>query len=161
MEIEISQSIFLPKIARVSQARLADVDCRHTSIRFAQRMNGRLGRSAAGDEDLSICPRRLRRPQQKGQCPMPIGVPIELAVPIQVDDRRRIRVAFVEGAHLIGGIGGHRCSRLLPSHMRLSAPSFGNRTGRPPENPYGRPPLRFGWATSGWAPAACEARRRD
>src|SRR5271155_1205476 len=79
MQSEVSPSIFLLKIARVAQARLADVDCRHTSIRFAQRMNGRLGRSAAGDQDLSICPRRIRWPQQKGQCPTPIRVPIKLA----------------------------------------------------------------------------------
>src|SRR5205823_10660182 len=82
MEIEISQSILLLKIARVSQARLADVDCRHTSVRFAERMNGRLGRSAAGDQDLSICRRRLRWPQHQGQSPTPVGVPLEVAVRI-------------------------------------------------------------------------------
>ena len=64
MEIEISQSIFLLKIASAAQAGFADVDCRHTSIRFAQRMNGRLGRSAAGHQDLSICPLLVRWPQQ-------------------------------------------------------------------------------------------------
>ena len=102
MEIEISQSIFLLKIARVAQAGLADVDCRHPRIGLAQRMNGSLRCSAAGDQDLSICPRLLRRPQQKGRCPAPIRVAIELAVPIEVVDRRRIRVAFVESAHRVG-----------------------------------------------------------
>src|SRR6266851_461846 len=77
MESEVSQPIFSLKIARVTQAVLADVDCRHTSIRFAQRMNGSLGCSAAGDQDLSICPWLFSRPQQKRQCPAPIGVAIE------------------------------------------------------------------------------------
>src|SRR5712691_2063770 len=122
MDSEVSQPIFSLKIARVTQAGFADVDSRHTSIRFAQRINGSLGCSAAGDQDLAICPLLVRWPQQKGQCPPPIGVPIEVAVSIQVADRRRIRVAFVEGAHLVSRIGGHRFSRLLPSHMRLSAP---------------------------------------
>src|SRR5690349_12345421 len=131
MEIEISQSIFSLQIARVAQAGLADVDCGDPCIGFTQRMNGSLGCSAAGDQDLSICPWLLRWPQHEGQCPTPIGVPIEVAVPIKVADRRRIRVVLVEGAHRVGRIGGHRCSRLLPSHMRLSAPSSGNRIGRP------------------------------
>ena len=129
MEIEISQAIFSLEIARVAQAGLADVDCRHTSIGFAQRMNGSLGCSAAGDQDLSICPGFLRWPQQEGQCPTPIRVAIEVAVSIEVADRRRIRAALVESAHRVGRIGGRRCSRLLPSHMRLFAPRK-RRAGR-------------------------------
>ena len=62
MEIENSQSIFLLKIARVVQTGLADVDRRDMSIGLAQRMDGSLRCSAAGDQDLSICPRRLSRP---------------------------------------------------------------------------------------------------
>src|SRR5208282_1152961 len=101
MESEVLQAIFSLKIARVAQAGLADVDCRYTSIGLAQRMDGSLRRSTAGDQDFSICSRLLRRPQQKGQCPTPIGLPIELAVPIEVADRRRIRVALVKGSHCI------------------------------------------------------------
>src|SRR5271167_1428822 len=101
MKIEVLQAIFSLKIARVAQAGLADVDCRYTSIGLAQRMDGSLRRSTAGDQDFSICSRLLRRPQQKGQCPTPIGLPIELAVPIEVADRRRIRVALVKGSHCI------------------------------------------------------------
>ena len=142
--------IFLLKIARMAQAGFADVDCRHLSVRLAQRMDGSLRRSAAGDQDLSICPRLLRWPQQKGQCPTPIRVPIELAMPIEVVDRRRIRVALVKSAHLVGWIGGRRCSRLLRSHMRLFAPflhrPLSNRIGRPPENPTAAPdPVRPGY----------------
>jgi hypothetical protein len=101
MESEVSQSIFLLKIARVAKAGFADVDCRDPSIRFTQRMNGSLGCPAAGDQDLSICPLPLRWPQEKGQCPTPIRVAIEVAVPIEVFDRRRIRVALVKSAHLV------------------------------------------------------------
>ena len=107
-------------------------------------MDGSLGRSAAGDQDLSICPRLLRWPQQKGRCPAPIRVPIELAMPIEVVDRRRIRVALVESAHLVGWIDGRRCSRLFPSHVRLFAPFLHrplcNRHGAAAGEPE-RPPL--------------------
>src|ERR1700730_15150428 len=100
MEIEISQAIFLLKIAHVAQAGFADVDCRHTSVGFAQRMNGSLRCSAAGHQDLSVCPWLLRWPQQKGQCPTPIGVAIEVAVPVEVAERRRIGMALVKSPHL-------------------------------------------------------------
>src|SRR5271157_2875869 len=100
MEIEVLQAIFSLKIARIAQAGFADVDCGHTSLRLAQRMDGSLGRSTAGDQDLSICPQLLRWPQQKGQCPTPIRVSVEFAVPIEVADRRRIRVGLVESAYL-------------------------------------------------------------
>ena len=56
MEIEVLQSIFLLKIARVVQAGFADVDCRDPGIRLAQRMDSSLGCSAAGDQDLLDLP---------------------------------------------------------------------------------------------------------
>jgi hypothetical protein len=102
MEIEVLQAVFSLKTARITQAGFADVDRRYASIRLAQSMDGSLGRPAASDQDLSISPGLLRWPQQKGQCPTPIGVAIEVAVPIKIADRRRIRMAFVEGAHLVG-----------------------------------------------------------
>ena len=42
MEIEVSQAVLSLKIARVAQARLADVDRGHVSIGLAQRMDRRL-----------------------------------------------------------------------------------------------------------------------
>src|SRR5271169_6626914 len=90
MEIEVSQPVFSLKIARITQAGFADVDCRHASIRLAQSMDGSLGRPTAGDQDVSICPGLLRWPQQKRQCPAPIRVAIEVAVPVEVAEWRRI-----------------------------------------------------------------------
>src|SRR5260370_26892735 len=104
MKIEVSQAIFSLKIARAAQAGLADVDCRHPGTGLTQRVGGSLGGSAPGNEDLSISPLLLCRPQQKRQCPATIRVPIELAVPIEVADRRRIRVAIVKIAHPIARI---------------------------------------------------------
>src|SRR5260370_30026928 len=121
MEIEVSQSIFLLKIARAAQAGFADVDCRHPSTRLAQRVDGSLGGSTPGNQDLSICPLLLCRPQQERQCTTPIRVPIELAVPIEVADRRRIRVAIVKSAHRIGR-GGGRGYPLFRRPLWLSAP---------------------------------------
>ena len=99
MEIEVSQVISLLKIARMAQAGLADVDCRYPSVRLAQRIDGSLRRSTAGDQDLSIWPLLLRRPQQQRHRPASIRVPIELAMPIEVAKRRRIRMAFVKSAY--------------------------------------------------------------
>ena len=174
MKLEVSQAVFSLKIARVTQARFADVDCRHLRIRLAQRMDRGLRGAAAGDQDLSICPRLLRRPQQQRQCPTPIRVAIELAVPIEVGDRRRIRVALVKGAHLVGRIGGRWCSRLFPSHVRLFAPwcSGGSeyrichsRSIAPCRRcrrlePGQRPPIRVSRVSGECSPAACGARRR-
>src|SRR5882724_7568497 len=80
MQIEVLQSIFLLKIARMAQAGFADVDCGHPCSGLAQRMDGSLGGAAASDQDVSICPRLLRWPQQKGHHPTPIRIPIEFAV---------------------------------------------------------------------------------
>src|SRR6516165_2333343 len=101
MEIEVSQAVFLLKLAGMTEAGFADVDGRDVSVGLAQRIDGSLGGSAAGDQYLSIWPVLLRGPHQQGQCPTPIGVVIELAVPIEVAKRRRIRVALVESAHRV------------------------------------------------------------
>ena len=63
IEIEVSQAIFLLKIAGMAQTGFADVDCRHSCIGLAQRMDGSLGCSAAGDQDFTTCPRMLCWPQ--------------------------------------------------------------------------------------------------
>src|SRR5215468_12406601 len=80
MGIKVLQAGFALQIARMAQARLADVYCGHMRIGIAQRMDGRLRCPAPSDEDLPFCPRRFRRPLQKRPCPPAIGVPIKLAV---------------------------------------------------------------------------------
>jgi hypothetical protein len=166
MEIEVSQVVFSLKITRVAQAGFADVDRRHPSIGFAQPMDRRLGRSTAGHQDLSIGPGLLRWPQKKGQCPTPIRVPIEIPVPLQVSNRRWIRVAFVKSAHHVRWSRGRWCFRLFPSHVRLFVPltprqvrgtrichssieRSRNRTERCPGRPDRRPSIRFGRVTCG------------
>src|SRR6202040_4401459 len=114
MQIEVLQAILVLKIAGVAQARLADVDRRYPGIGLAQSMDCSLGCSAAGDQDLPICLLLLGRPEHKRCCPTPIRVPVELAVPIEVVDRRRIRMEHIEGTHLCGWPRGSGCSRLLP-----------------------------------------------
>jgi hypothetical protein len=108
VEVEISQAIFLLKIARVAQAGFAEIDCGHISVWLAERMNGSLRRSTAGDQDLSIRPRLKGRPQEKRRNPAALRVTIEFAVPIEIINRRRIRVAIVESAHRLGWFGGRR-----------------------------------------------------
>ena len=52
VEIEVPEAVFA-KLARVAQTGFADVD-RDTRVRLAHRVNGGLGRAAAGDQDLAI-----------------------------------------------------------------------------------------------------------
>jgi len=128
VEVEISQAIFLLKIAGVAQAGFAEVDCGHARVRLAQRMNGSLRRSTAGDQDLSICPLLFGGPQQKRHRPASIRVAIEFAVPIEITDRRRIWVTIVESAHSVGWIRGRRCPRVFLDHMgRFVLLSVGQR----------------------------------
>jgi len=125
MEIEVSQAIFSLKIACVTHAGFADVDCRQPSIGLAQSMDGSLGRSATGDQDLSICLRLLRWPHQQGQCSASTRVAVELAVAVEVAQRRRIGVSLVKSAHCVGQTDRRWRSRHFPGHLRLVAPSRG------------------------------------
>jgi hypothetical protein len=59
VEREVLQPVFLLKRARVAQAGLADVDRRDKRVRLAQRVNGGLRGSAAGDKDRAIRARRF------------------------------------------------------------------------------------------------------
>src|SRR5271169_5591927 len=129
MELEVLQPVFSLKIARITQAGFADVDCRYPSIRLAQSMDGSLGRPTAGDQNRSISPWLLRGPQQQGECPTPIRVAIEVAVPVEVAEWRRIGVALVKGSNFVRRIGGHWRSPLLPSHVRPLAPPSAQISG--------------------------------
>jgi hypothetical protein len=101
MEIEVMQVIFPLQIARVAQAGFTDVDCRHLRVRFAQCMDRGLRRAAAGDQNLTAYRPLLCRPQQKSEGPTPIRVPIEFAVPLEIDERLGVGMALVKGAHLV------------------------------------------------------------
>ena len=62
MELEIIEVVLPLEIARMAQARLADVDGGDARIGLAQRIPGRLRRAAAGHEDLLLSAERLGRP---------------------------------------------------------------------------------------------------
>ena len=96
---QISEFVFSLKLAAVAETRFADVDPRHLRVRLAHRMDGGLGRAAAGDQDLAIRRRLARRPKEKRQRPAAIGIAIELAMPVKVAERRRIGMALVKGPH--------------------------------------------------------------
>src|SRR5271166_3572008 len=118
VEIEVSESIFSLKIARVAETVFADVDRGHLPVRLAHGMNDGLGGAAAGDQDLA---RRwpLRRPKEKRHRPPTIRIAIELAMPVEVAERRRIWMALVKGAH----IGGRSEGRRTVSHRTRPHPA--------------------------------------
>ena len=49
MQFEIPEIVLALKIARVAKARVADVDCRHSSIGLAERVPRGLRRATASD----------------------------------------------------------------------------------------------------------------
>ena len=117
--------------ARVkSQARLADVDPRHPRVGLAQRIGGGLGGTAARDQDIAIWPLRTGRPKQMEQRPAPLGISIELAVPRQIGDRRRIGMGVVEFAH--GLVRRHRSGRSSPASCLASARATPRRSAARP-----------------------------
>ncbi len=100
MELEILQVVFPLELARMAQARLADVDARDACIGIAQRVPGRLRRSAAGHENLLLTPEGLQRPRQVEERAATIRVAVQVPVLIQAGERGRIRHPFVEVADL-------------------------------------------------------------
>src|SRR5229473_7238891 len=64
MQLEVLKIVLALKIARVAQARVADVDRGDPRIRLAERIPGCLRRAADGHENLLICARALVRPRQ-------------------------------------------------------------------------------------------------
>ena len=56
MKLEILEVIFPLELARVAQARLADIDGGDSGVRLAERVPRRLRRAATRDEDLLVSP---------------------------------------------------------------------------------------------------------
>src|SRR5271154_5356823 len=105
VEIEVPDAVFPLKLAGVAEAGFADVDRGDTRVRLAHRMNNGLRRAAAGDQDLAIRRRLSRRPKEKRHRPSAIRIAIELAMPVEVAERRRIRMALVKGPHFVARTG--------------------------------------------------------
>lgn len=105
MEIEIAKTMLFLKTARMAQTGFTDVDRRHMSVRLGERILCGLRRPATGDQDLSVWPRLLQRPQQKRLRPAPMRVGIAIAAWRKIADRRGIRVGIVKRANRFGTIG--------------------------------------------------------
>ena len=63
-EFEVLQIVLSLEIARMAQARLADIDRGDSGMRFAKRISRRLRRAAAGHEDFQVPALSLGRPSQ-------------------------------------------------------------------------------------------------
>ena len=80
MELEVLQIVLALKITRVTQARVADVDRRDSSIGLAERVPRGLRRATAGDQDFLVSSRLLGRPNQMKLCSATVRVLVEVAV---------------------------------------------------------------------------------
>ena len=105
-----SSSYLLLKLARVAQARLADVDGRDAGFGLAQRVAGGLRRAAAGDQDLPIARALSVGQMQMEQRAATLRVAVEIAMLVEAGERRRIRHPLVEVA-----------DRFAPVHVARSA----------------------------------------
>jgi hypothetical protein len=90
------------QIARMAEARLADVDRRDARLGLVHRMPGRLRGAAAGDQDSLVCARGLGRKH-----PMPDGAAatrVEVPVLVQAGERRRVGHPLIEVADLFARV---------------------------------------------------------
>ena len=70
MEFQIAQFVFALQLARVAEARLADVNSRHMSVRLAHRVSRGLRGAAAGDEISALS---AASPSATGETTAPDG----------------------------------------------------------------------------------------
>ena len=124
MQFEILQIVLALKIARVAQARVADVDRRDSSIGLAKRVPRRLRRAAAGDQDFLVSARLLGGPNQMELGSATVRVLVEVAVLVQTGERGRIGHPFVEVADFLAPV------HFGPPRMSGAAPTI-------PSNPIG------------------------
>ena len=104
MQFEILQIVLALKIARVAQARVADVDRRDSSIGLAKRVPRGLRRAAASDQDFLVCPRLPGRPHQMELGSATVLVFVEVAVFVQIGERGWIGHPFVEVADFVAAV---------------------------------------------------------
>ena len=128
MKLEVLQTILSLEIARVAQARVADVYRGDSGIGLAKRVPGRLRCAAAGDEDFLVSAQRLGRPHQMEQRPATVRILVQIAVFIQAGERCRIRHPFVEVADVLRDGSSRPFPLVAPVHV--SCPS-GHRPPAP------------------------------
>ena len=112
MDLEIGQVVFAPEILRVPHARRAEIDSDDPGRGTASGMLRRLGCSAACHEDRALFCVRLVRPEQvEVSAASVLVLPAPLIV-IEIVDRPRIRILFVEVLdrcrHVIASRAGSR-----------------------------------------------------
>ena len=104
MELEVLQIVLALKITRVTQARVADVDRRDSSIGLAERVPRGLRRATAGNQDFLVSSRLLGGPDQMELCSATVRVLVEVAVCVQTCERGWIGHPFVEVADFLAAV---------------------------------------------------------
>src|SRR5271170_1305038 len=100
MQFEIFERVLSLQIARVEQARLADVDGGYSGARFAQRISGSLRRTATGNQNLLMLVWPPERPYPVEQRSPTNRIVVQFTVFIEARERCRIGQPLVEFADL-------------------------------------------------------------
>src|SRR5271155_5327194 len=90
MQFKILQIVLALKISSVAQARVTDVDCRDSSIGFAERVSCGLRCAAASDQDLLVSVWFPSGPNQMEHGPATLRASVKVALLLQTRERRRI-----------------------------------------------------------------------
>ena len=100
MEFEVLDFVPCLKLARVTEARLADVDGGDVGLRLAKRVANGLRRAASGNQDIPVLARRAGGPEQMEKRARAIRIRGEIAAAVQIGDGRRIGHALIEVADI-------------------------------------------------------------
>ena len=100
MQFDVGEVVTIDEATGLVDAALAHVDPHHVGAGVPDGVLGGLRRAAPCDEDRSIVETRAFRPQPEGLHPSTLVGP-RTAIPLEVVDRRWIRVSFVEGCDLV------------------------------------------------------------
>ena len=95
-DLEIVQVVFLFELLGAAHTGCAEVNTGNLSRRPTQSMLGRLGCSAAGNEDGLVFSIRSHRPEEVIVRPAALSVLPKASILFKAVDRPRIRIPFVE-----------------------------------------------------------------
>src|SRR5262249_15379045 len=100
MKSKVLELVLFLKLARVREARSADVNGSDAGVRLAKGVSCCLRRAATGDQYFLTCARLAGGPDEVELGSPPIRIAVKLSVFVQAGERGRVGHSFVEIAEL-------------------------------------------------------------